>query len=226
MTQQLRKKTSKTESLFLYKPLDAVLVNETGLYEGYFFIGGWFINEVTGIIEHGGDNPTWNAMIRMLPESNIAVVTLTNVRLWVTNFDEDLAAMTLEAAINNNFVGIGRDWNRLADIGFTVLCAAGVVYLVFLVRSIIKLRKRLQNGGVIKSDFSVVAIRKLITGSALTVAGLILYYIAPMLMGEIRADMVSIFVPSYRVAATAVWIMLIYEVFSWWSKYCVNPKQV
>jgi len=116
------------------------------------------MNEETGNIWHMGDRPTWAASIRILPENNTAVVALANVRLWI----DDFGAMPLDAITNDTFTGLGRDWNQIFDIFFTILCVVGLVYIGLFVRLIIKLRKRLQSGEVIKTDFSAKSIKKLI----------------------------------------------------------------
>ena len=188
---------------------------------GSFFSGGWFINEENGSIEHMGDRPTWAALIRILPENNTAVVVLANLRLWV----DDLGTMPLEAVLNGTFTTLGRDWNQMSDIFFSIVCAVGIIYIGLFVRIIVKLRKRLKSGEVIKANFSAKSIKKLISGSILSIAFLTLYYIFPyVLMGITRASLINNFVTSFGVAAIAMWIMVLYDVFAWWTKMFVSPK--
>ena len=190
---------------------------------GYVFAdGGWYINLENGRIEHAGGGRGYAAIVRLLPESNAAAVVLTNQR--INNIDE-LADIALDAVVYGIFNNRSRDIGEMVDIGFTILCAVGVVYLGLLVRLIIKLRKRLRNGEIIKSDFSAKNIKALIYGPILSIAGLIFYYSFQfIILDTTRASLLLNWPISFAIAAVAVWIHTLYDVFAWWVKAAVNPK--
>jgi len=191
--------------------------------EGFVFAnGGWYVNSENGRIEHAGGDRGYSAIIRLLPENNAAVVVLSNLRL--ENNVGELGDIALGAVLDNTFNSRNFDLLEWIDIGFTLLCAMGVVFLGLLIRLMIKLRKRLQDGEIIKMNFSAKNIRLLISGSIFSVAGLIFYYIFPFVVLDTVRERFLLNSPvSFGVAAIAIWIMVLYDVFSWWVKVSVQP---
>jgi len=190
---------------------------------GYVFAGGgWYVNSENGRIEHAGGARGYSAIVRLLPESNAAVVVLTNQRI---NNVEELADIALVAVRDGVFNNRSRDFGEMVDIGFTILCAMGIVYIGLFVRLVVKLRKRLQSGEIMKANFSAKSIKMLIGGSIFSIAGLIFYYIFPyVVMDTTRASLLLNWPVSFAVAAIALWIMVIHDVFAWWIKVFVSPK--
>jgi len=202
---------------------DTVFIDDRGFFSGYFFSGGWYINAETGHIEHGGTSMNGlSTLVRILPESNTAVVVLYNLRVW--NSGDNLADMPLNAVVYGNFTGFGRDWNMWIDILFTLLCVWGVVCIGLFVRLFMKVRKRLRNGEVIKANYPAIGIKGLF-GLVCSVAGLIFYYIFPyVLMDSTRESLLNNWVISFGAAAIFIWIITLYDVFAWWVKFFVKPN--
>ena len=204
---------------------DTVIVDDSGMFAGYFFSGGWYVNAETGHIEHGGTGMAgWSTLIRIHPENNTAVVFLSNLRLWISG--DNMASMPLNAVVYGNFTSLGRDWNVWIDLLFTLLCVWGVVCIGLFMRLLMKVRKRLRDGEVIKFNFSAIGIKGSL-GLVYSVAGLIFYYIFPyVLMDSTRESLLNNWVTSFGVAAIFIWITALYDVFTWWVKVSVKPGRV
>ena len=190
---------------------------------GYVFAdGGWYVNSEDGLIEHAGGGRGYSAIVRLLPESNAAVVVLANQRI---NNIEELADIALVAARDGVFNNRSRDIGEMVDIGFTILCAIGVVYIGLFVRLVVKLRKRLQDGEKITANFSAKSIIKGLFSLTLSIASLIFYYTFQfILLDTTRASLLMNWPVSFGVAAIAVWIMVLYDAFAWWVKVSVKPR--
>ena len=189
---------------------------------GYAFAGGWYINSETGFIEHaGGGTAGWSTIIRIHPENGTAVVVLANLRdTWI----EDFAAMALDAVDNSTFVSVGRTWFEWMDIGFTLLTVSGVIYIGLFVRLIMKLKKRLQGGEIIKANFSAESLKDSIS-LIFSIACLVFYYTFQfIILDTTRASLLQNWPTSFGAVAIAVWIMVLYDVFAWWAKVFVSPK--
>ena len=188
---------------------------------GYVFAGGWYINLETGYIEHsGGGTAGYSTLVRILPESNTAVVVLANLRdTWVENF----AVMALDAAVDGTFTDVGRGFLEWIDIGFTLMTVFGVISFCLFVWLLTKVRRQLRSGAVIKSNFSRVGFKGSL-GLVFSIAGLIFYYIFPyVLLDTTRESLLQNWPTSFAVAAIAIWISVLYDVFAWWVKVFVNP---
>jgi len=198
-----------------------IFVDDGGFFRGYFFAGGWVQNVETGHLEHaGGGTAGWTTKIRIFPESNTAVVVLANLRLGIST--DNLARMSLDAVVNGTFISLGQDWQRWVDRWFTLITVLGVVYFCQFVWKAIKLRKQLQGGAMIKSNFSSKSLKGL-SGVIFSIACLVFYYIFPyVLLDTTRASLLNNWVTSFGVAAIAIWINVLHDVFSWWIKEFVK----
>jgi len=189
---------------------------------GYVFAdGGWYVNPENGRIEHAGGGRGYSAIVRLLPESNAAVVVLTNQRL---NNIEELADIALVAVGDGVFNNRNRDIGEMVDIGFTILCAVGVVYIGLFVRLVVKLRKRLKDGEIIAANFSAKSLKSL-SGLIFSIACLIFYYTFQfILLDTTRESLLQNWPVSFGIAAIAIWIMVLYDIFAWWVKVSVKPR--
>jgi len=189
---------------------------------GYNFAGGWYMNLERGYIEHAGGGNGYSAIVRIHPESASAVVVLSSLRL--NNNIEGLAAIALDAVLENDFNRRGLDLFEMIDIGFTVICVWGVVSLFMLVRLVMKVRRQLRSGAVIRSGFSQVGFKGLF-GLLFTIAGLVFYYVFPyVLLDSTRTSLLQNWPVSFGVAAVGVWMNVVYDLFGWWVTAFVRTK--
>lgn len=174
-------------------------------------------------IEHSGQGAGYSVTMRIFPESSTAVVVLSNLRY--INI-ENLGELAYDAVVNDAFNSRSFDLHEMTDAGFTVLCVVGIVYLALFVRLVLKVRKRLRNGEEITVNTSTISIKGTVGSLILSIAGLVFYYyIFPyVILNTTRASLLRNWPVSFAVAAVAIWIMLIYDVFAWFSKNCIHPK--
>jgi len=149
------------------------------------------------------------------------VVVLTNQRL---NNIEELADIALVAVGDSVFNNRNRDIGEMVDIGFTILCAAGVVYIGLFVRLVVKLRKRLKDGEIVTTNFSAKSLKSL-SGLIFSIACLIFYYTFQfILLDTTRESLLQNWPVSFGIAAIAIWIMVLYDIFAGWVKVFVKPR--
>ena len=190
---------------------------------GHFSDGGWVVDLENGYIEHsGGGTAGYAATIRIFPESDTAVVVLSNLR---GSQVENMGAMALHAVVDGTFTRVGLDFLEWMDMGFTLLLVAGAIYVGLFVRLMLKLRKRLRDGEIVKANVSAISITGLISGPIFSILSLVFYYIFPyVLLDTTRASLVDNWPISFALGFIAIWMFVLYEVFAWWAKVFVNPR--
>ncbi|MCL2621228.1 MAG: serine hydrolase, partial [Defluviitaleaceae bacterium] len=192
-------------------------VNSTFFGDAFFDAAGWQVFE-DGTITHGGSVFGYFADVMMLPERNIAVVVLSNLRhLNVPQW----SPLILEAVYDGNFNRAGMDPFAMIDIAFIVLTAMGVFFIGLFVRLVLKLRKQLHISEKTKSKIKI----KWLIGSVLSAIGLLAFYIVlPMVVETSYRIALLVFPASMTAATVAVWIALAYSLFSMWTKIFVSSK--
>ena len=190
---------------------------------GYVFTdGGWYVNLENGRIEHAGGARGYAAIVRLLPESNAAVVVLTNQR--INNIDE-LADIVLDAVVYGIFNNRSRDNIEMIDIGFTILIIEGFLFLCLFVWLLISVMKRLRNGAVIRPKFSLKCIFVSFV-MLLNIGALILYYSFPYTMIDTtRESLLRNWPVSFGIAAIAVWVSALSATFAWFVKVFIHNRK-
>ena len=186
----------------------------------FFYAAGWVVGKETGSVQHSGQVPGYSAAVMMFPQDNTAVVILSNLRYISI---ERLGMVTLDAAVDGSFNGAGFDMFAIVDAIATIYIVVGIVYAVLFVRFAIKLNKRLRSGEIIKVNFASIDIKGLIS-PILAIVGLIAYYTFPFFMDTSLASIRVNWPYSFTIVAIAIWVTVLYDLFTWWAKVFVNPR--
>ena len=203
---------------------DAPFVNSTmrSIFTGMdFYAAGWVVDTDTGKIEHGGQNPGYSSIVTMFPERGTAVVVLSNLRYGSI---DRLGRVALDAAVDGSFNRVGFELFEIVDAVSTIFIVVGIVYLALFIRLAIRVNKRLRSGEKIRADFSL---KNIIKFPIISIAGLIFYYnFQWIIMDTTRASIMQNWPISFAVAAIAIWIMTLYDLFSWLAKAFIQKDAV
>ena len=188
----------------------------------FFYAAGWVVGtEVGGGIQHSGQVPGYSAAVMMFPQDNTAVVVLSNLRYISI---ERLGMVALDAAVNGSFNRAGFDMFAIVDTIATIYIAVGIFYAIMLARLALKLKKRLHSGEIIKVDAASISIKGLIS-PVFAIAGLIAYYTFPFFMDTNIASIRVNWPYSFTIVAVAIWVTVLYDLFSWWIAVFVKPQE-
>ena len=167
------------------------------------YTAGWNVNLESGSIHHYGSTPGYSAALRMLPDSNTAVVILGNLSGAVP-----FGVYILNVIEGEPFSGVGMDMSTIVDIFVTITLAICIVYIGFFIRFIAGLIKRLK-GDKITNRKITFKIRWLIA-PLIFIADLIYMHIIPSMLGNTSHELALMFSPaSYTPALIGLWIALV-----------------
>ena len=168
------------------------------------YTAGWNVNLESGSIHHYGSTPGYSAALRMLPDSNTAVVILGNLSAGATLF----GVYILNVIEGEPFSSAGMNPFAIIDIIYTVTFAICIVYIGFFIRFIAGLIKRLK-GGKLTNRKIVFKIRWLIA-PLIVIADIILMYISPSMLSNSSHEFALMFSPaSYTPALIGLWVALV-----------------
>jgi len=174
---------------------------------------------VDGKIMHAGSTFGYIAYVGLVPERDMAIVMLTNVR------NANVAGwlfLLWDAVDGHNFNSIGADLFAILDIVFVAVIAVGVVFIGLFVWRAVKLGKWLGNGGKCKPKFRV----RWLIGPVLSVFGVLIFYVvAPMLFAMPFGMLVLLSPASTHPAAIAMWIIAAYSLFSLLTKIYTSGRR-
>ena len=187
----------------------------------FFYAAGWEVDLKTNNIAHGGMTQGYSSMVKILPQSDIAIVFLGNLKY---SSMAQMGNVIWDSAVNGFFGNVGMDFFVVLDIVFTVLTVMGIVYTVLFVRLVIKLIKKFLSGERVKPNFTFKSIKWLLD-PIISVMGLIAFYATPSLMLNTSRAFSAMFSPaSADTAFIAVCIMVVYSLLNWWTKVFINPQ--
>ena len=182
----------------------------------YFDASGWMVVE-NGTITHGGSTFGFFSDVKLLPDSGIAIVILSNYRHL--NLPQ-WAQLVLAAVDGGNFNRAGTDPFAIIDIIFIILSAVGIIFVGLFVRLAVRLRNQLRTGE--KKEFKI-RLRWLI-GPLLSIIGLLLFYIIAPAVFETSFEVLALVLPSSLITAIiAMWIIAIYSFCAFLTKIFVSP---
>ncbi|MCL2050487.1 MAG: beta-lactamase family protein [Lachnospiraceae bacterium] len=180
----------------------------------FHYAAGWVVHSGYGFIEHNGATPGYSAALRIYPESDVAVVFLSNMNYSPI---DNVSGFILDA-IDGSFNELPTDFFVLLDIIFTSITAIGIVFILLLVRLFIKLIKRKQGGEKILGKINPKIAAKLISliVSIIILAGS--YLVPPAIFNNSRMRLVIFEPASSYTANIALWIIVIYCLCSFLNK--------
>ena len=171
-----------------------------------------------GKIMHGGSTFGYIAYVGLIPERDMAVVFLSNVRhmnlpQWI---------FLLWDAVDGEYLNrAGVDPFVIIDIIFVVLTALGILFIGLFVRLAVKIGEQLRNREKTKPKLRI---RGLI-GLMPSIVGLLFFYvIAPMLFAMPLSTIMLLAPASINAAIIATWIMAVYSLLSLLAKVFINPR--
>ena len=187
----------------------------------FIYGAGWRIRSANGTIEHGGQTPGYSAMFRIWADNDTAVIVLSN--LMQDNIGQ-FNDIILNTVVYGYFEDASIDFLRILDIGFSILTAVGLFYVLLFIRLAIKLSKRLKNGEVVKVVFTSKDISKLFD-PILGVVGVLAFYVGiPTMFDTSFGHLIMTGPASMTTAGIALWIMLAYSLFAFSSKVFVKDR--
>ena len=176
------------------------------MLEGNYFVGD-------GKIMHGGSTFGYVAYVGIIPERDMAIVMLSNVRQmnlsqWV---------FLLWDAVDGEFNTVGTDFFAIMDIAFVVLTALGALFIGLFVRLIIKLHKQVQSGERVKSKFKI----RWLVAFILSIIGVLIFHVVMPMLFIMPLGTLLLFSPASAITAiVSMWIMMGYSLLS----LCVKPQ--
>ena len=171
-----------------------------------------------GKILHAGSSFGYIAYVGLIPERDMAVVFLSNVRhmnvvQWVFLLWDAVDGEYLNRAGTDPFV--------IIDIIFAVLTGVGILFIGLFIRLAVKIGKNLRNGEKAKPKLRI----RWLVGLIPSIIGLLFFYvIAPMLFAMPLSTIILLSPASINAAIVAVWIIVAYSLFSLLAKVFVNPR--
>ena len=185
----------------------------------YIYGVGWRVEVETGIVRHGGETPGYTSTLIIHPEDNTAVVVLGNRHYGSTL---QFGRMILDAVDGAAFDNMDMDLLVILDIIFVALTVLGILYIGLFIRLVIKTSKRLQNGEVIKANFTAKNIIGILN-PIISVVFLLGFYLGlPEMNGNAFSSITPLMPASTTTAIVALWIMTAYSLCTWLVKVFVE----
>jgi len=189
--------------------------------KSFFYAAGWVVDFENGHIEHSGQStPGYSATIRMFPESTTAVVVLSNLRYISIEQLGEVVLAAAEGSFNRRRI----DFHEIVDTAFVIYTVVGIVYAFMLIRLAAKLSKRLRSGERVKFNLTSVTVKGLIDPIS-SVVGIIAFYVVFPAVANTTIEMIMRNWPlSFITAVIALWVGVLYSLFSWWVKVFVSHE--
>ena len=188
-----------------------------------FYAAGWAVDLQNGSVAHSGSTPGYLANVHILTYEDIAIVVLGNLNGGL-GIGHRLGNLVIDALEGEPFDRAQTDMFVFMDIAFIIFVIIGFAQICMLVRIIIKVKKRLDNGEIIKARFGKKNISWLFD-PVLSIMGIIAFYVVPSIWMDTSREFIVLFAPSSLTwAGVAIWVMAVYSLFSFWVKIFVSPR--
>ena len=183
----------------------------------FVYAAGWGVSG-EGFIQHVGSTMGGISAVWIVPEDDLAVVILSNLRQNVAPW----VFMVLDVVNEGELNSIGADANFILDIIFVGLTAIGVLFIGLLIRLVVKVGKRMHSEENVKSKLKI----RWLFGLLPSIIGLLFFYVvAPMLFAMPLGTLLIFSPASTFTAFVAMWIMMVYSVLSLLTKILVAGGQ-
>jgi len=185
----------------------------------FVYAAGWRVRPEYGTIVHGGLTPGYSATLKVWAHENIAVVVLSNLQSNTINRSGDFI---FDTVIKGYSDGLGMDFLAILDIGLSVLSVVGLVYAFIFVPLVVKIIRRLKNGGKISFNPNFMSIKSLYDPLS-SIMILIAFYTVPAMIFSTSHAFILLTTPlSMITGGVALWVMAGYSLVWFLGKTCIE----